>query len=157
MCFQFTSSAPGIRISFTTLQLYSSIEKTEPKLFFVLGLMTTLCKKCPYLEIFWSVCFHIRTEYGPEKLQIQTLFMQCQWLRKMTLQQILVWGAWESWRECSETYGSYGKRERVRYCINPVPTNGGREYRGYSSETEPCNRELCPSNSFCSSVTPKFM
>ena len=41
----------------------------------------------------------------------------------------------------------------MRYCINPVPTNGGRECRGSSSETEPCNRKLCPSNCFCSNIT----
>ena len=33
-------------------------------------------KTCPYLEFFWSVFSCIRTEYGPEKLQIQT-FAEC--------------------------------------------------------------------------------
>ena len=69
------------------------------------------------------------------------------------MQQFLPWGAWQSWRECTETCGSSGVRERVRYRINPVPTNGGRECRGSSSETEPCNRKLCPSNCFCSNIT----
>ena len=43
-----------------------------------------LPEKCPYSEFFWSVFSHIRTEfspnaekYGPEKLRIRTLFMQC--------------------------------------------------------------------------------
>ena len=36
----------------------------------------TLHKKCPYSELFWSVFSHIWTEYGPEKLQIRTLFTQ---------------------------------------------------------------------------------
>ena len=51
----------------------------------------TLRKKCPYLELFWSVLFRIWTEYGeiriivfsqnaekcgPEKLRIRTLFTQ---------------------------------------------------------------------------------
>ena len=80
-----------------------------------------------------------------------------QWFRKLNLLQFLAWGAWEPWRECNETCGSHGMRERVRYCIKPVPTNGGGECRGNSSDIEPCNRELCPSNSFCSSITPKFV
>ena len=50
-----------------------------------------------------------------------------QWLRKLNLQQLLAWGAWKPWCKCSETCGSYGIRERVRYCIDPVPTNGGKE------------------------------
>ena len=52
----------------------------------------TLRGKCPYSNFFWSVFFRIRTEhryyvslgiqsecgkFGPEKLRIQTLFMQC--------------------------------------------------------------------------------
>ena len=36
-----------------------------------------LCEKCPYSEFFCSVFSHIRTEYGPEKLRIWTLFTQC--------------------------------------------------------------------------------
>ena len=36
-----------------------------------------LYKECPYSEFFWSV-FNPNTEkYGPQKLRIQTLFMQC--------------------------------------------------------------------------------
>ena len=77
--------------------------------------------------------------------------------RKLILQQFLAWGAWEPWPECNQTSGSYGIREMVRYCINPVPTHGGRECRGSSSVKEPCKRELCPSNSFCSSITPIFI
>ena len=34
-------------------------------------------EKGPYSEIFWSICSRIRTEYEPEKLQIQALFTQC--------------------------------------------------------------------------------
>ena len=37
----------------------------------------TLRKKCPYLELLSSVFSRIWTEYGPEKLRIQTLFTQC--------------------------------------------------------------------------------
>ena len=28
------------------------------------GLKVALRKMCPYLELFWSAFFHIRTEYG---------------------------------------------------------------------------------------------
>ena len=40
--------------------------------------MTTLLlrEKCPYLETLWSAFSRIWTEYGPEKLQIRTLFTQ---------------------------------------------------------------------------------
>ena len=39
--------------------------------------MLTLREKYPYSEFFWSVFSRIRTECGPEKLQIRTLFTQC--------------------------------------------------------------------------------
>ena len=35
-----------------------------------------LREKCPYLEFFWSAFSRIRTEYGPEKRRIRTLFTQ---------------------------------------------------------------------------------
>ena len=34
----------------------------------------TVSVKCPYSELFWCVFSRIRTEYGPEKLWIQSLF-----------------------------------------------------------------------------------
>ena len=42
----------------------------------ILFISHTLGEKFPYLEFFWSAFFHIQTEYGPEKLNIQTLFTQ---------------------------------------------------------------------------------
>ena len=36
-----------------------------------------LCKKCPYSEFFWSVFSRNAGKYGPEKLRLRTLFMQC--------------------------------------------------------------------------------
>ena len=44
--------------------------------FLVLIVKLTLREKCPYLEFFWSVFSHIRTQYGPEKLRIRTPFTQ---------------------------------------------------------------------------------
>ena len=41
--------------------------------FNVLPITGTLREKCPYSEFFWSVFSTIRTEYGPEKIQIRTL------------------------------------------------------------------------------------
>ena len=35
-----------------------------------------LLEKCPYSEFFWSIFSRIRTEYGPEKRRIWTLFTQ---------------------------------------------------------------------------------
>ena len=37
----------------------------------------TLREKYPYYEFFWSVFSCIRSEYGPEKLQIRKFFTQC--------------------------------------------------------------------------------
>ena len=37
-------------------------------------LIPTLREKCPYSKFFWSVFSRIRTEYGPEKPRIRTLF-----------------------------------------------------------------------------------
>ena len=37
----------------------------------------SLREKCPYLKFFWSIFSCIRTEYGPEKLEIRTLFTKC--------------------------------------------------------------------------------
>ena len=36
----------------------------------------SVSEKCPYLEFFWPVFSRIRTEYGPEKLQIRKLLTQ---------------------------------------------------------------------------------
>ena len=36
-----------------------------------------LREKCLYSELFWSAFSRIRTEYGPEKLRIRTLFTHC--------------------------------------------------------------------------------
>ena len=36
----------------------------------------SLGEKCPYLDFIWSVFSGIRKKYGPEKLQIRTLFTQ---------------------------------------------------------------------------------
>ena len=33
-------------------------------------------EKCPYSEFFWSIFSRIRTEYRPERFQIQILFTQ---------------------------------------------------------------------------------
>ena len=59
--------------------------------------------------------------------------------------------------EYNEACGNYGIPERVRYYANPVPMNKGRECRGESSEIEPCNRELCPSEYIYSIFALKFM
>ena len=36
-----------------------------------------LCKKASVFGVFWSVFSRIRTDYGPEKLRIRTLFTKC--------------------------------------------------------------------------------
>ena len=39
----------------------------------------SLCEKCPYSRLLWSVFSRIRAEYGPEEYQIRTLFTQRMW------------------------------------------------------------------------------
>ena len=38
---------------------------------------SSLREKCPYLELFWPVFSHIRTEYG----EIQSIFAHLDWIR----------------------------------------------------------------------------
>ena len=42
-------------------------------------LLLPLHEKCPYSELFWPVFSRIRTEYGPEQLQVRTFFTQYTW------------------------------------------------------------------------------
>ena len=54
----------------------------------LLRLRLALRKKRPYLEFFWFVFSHIRTEHEPEKHRIWTLFAQCKFIispRRMML------------------------------------------------------------------------
>ncbi|KAM6930619.1 hemicentin-1 [Xenentodon cancila] len=50
---------------------------------------------------------------------------------------------WEEWGPCSSTCGQ-GLQERIRFCNNPEPVNGGRSCSGPSAETRTCQSGLCP-------------
>ncbi|XP_057308491.1 semaphorin-5A-like [Hydractinia symbiolongicarpus] len=57
-------------------------------------------------------------------------------------------GGWSTWRysdACSRTCGE-GTRTRTRYCNNPVPSNGGLQCAGMSTEEEKCNTAACSVN-----------
>ena len=50
---------------------------------------------------------------------------------------------WTIWGPCNETCGN-GSQTRYRSCINPPPSNGGRDCVGPSNETRDCFIEPCP-------------
>ncbi|XP_046577475.1 sushi, von Willebrand factor type A, EGF and pentraxin domain-containing protein 1-like [Haliotis rubra] len=54
------------------------------------------------------------------------------------------WGVWSLWSNCSATCGQTGVMSRSRHCDSPAPQHGGRDCQGEATETESCNRELCP-------------
>ncbi|KAL9967294.1 hypothetical protein ACROYT_G025492 [Oculina patagonica] len=53
------------------------------------------------------------------------------------------WSPWGAWEKCSVTCGG-GSQTRRRSCTNPPPRNGGRDCRGNSSKSRPCNTNSCP-------------
>lgn len=56
------------------------------------------------------------------------------------------WGDWSSWGSCTLSCGG-GKRERLRKCDSPPPTDGGRYCPGQDKQITYCNKEACPGRS----------
>ena len=54
-----------------------------------------------------------------------------------------MWSPWLQWTGCSTTC-DVGSRSRRRTCTNPAPAYGGRQCKGYSSDTQTCNNGHCP-------------
>ncbi|XP_078352256.1 mucin-like protein, partial [Oculina patagonica] len=52
------------------------------------------------------------------------------------------WTQWTAWGQCSVTCGN-GTQTRYRSCINPPPSNGGRDCPGPRNETQPCEGIPC--------------
>nr|XP_057926871.1 hemicentin-1 [Doryrhamphus excisus] len=50
---------------------------------------------------------------------------------------------WQDWAPCSSTCGQ-GFQERIRFCNNPAPTNGGQSCSGPSIDSRKCQAGLCP-------------
>ncbi|XP_066928943.1 uncharacterized protein [Clytia hemisphaerica] len=76
------------------------------------------------------------------------------------------WTDWTDWGNCDQTCGQ-GIQMRYRWCINPVPDNGGDYCVGDGNETRWCNEIPCDGyylansytncNQTCSSVSEDFL
>lgn len=53
------------------------------------------------------------------------------------------WGPWSPWATCSATCGG-GVKNRMRECNSPQPQYGGRKCIGKASDSDSCNKEVCP-------------
>uniref|UniRef100_A0A8C1LEB7 Hemicentin 2 n=1 Tax=Cyprinus carpio TaxID=7962 RepID=A0A8C1LEB7_CYPCA len=53
---------------------------------------------------------------------------------------------WEEWGPCSTTCGQ-GIQERIRFCNNPSPANGGPSCEGPNVDSRKCQASLCPGES----------
>lgn len=53
------------------------------------------------------------------------------------------WSSWSVWSGCSVSCGT-GQRKRLRFCLNPVPANGGLNCTGPLEEKHVCNLIDCP-------------
>ncbi|XP_016112004.1 hemicentin-1 [Sinocyclocheilus grahami] len=53
---------------------------------------------------------------------------------------------WEEWGPCSATCGQ-GIQERIRFCNNPPPANGGPSCEGPNVDSRKCQASLCPGES----------
>ncbi|XP_056628956.1 hemicentin-1 isoform X2 [Triplophysa dalaica] len=53
---------------------------------------------------------------------------------------------WEEWGPCSVTCGQ-GNQERIRFCNNPPPANGGPSCEGVNVDSRKCQVSLCPGES----------
>ena len=56
-------------------RVFTSMRKCYTAQYIIVS--STLRKKCPYSECFWSVFSRIRSGLGPKKLGIRTLFKPC--------------------------------------------------------------------------------
>ncbi|XP_065061366.1 uncharacterized protein LOC135688444 isoform X2 [Rhopilema esculentum] len=52
------------------------------------------------------------------------------------------WGQWTPWAQCSVNCGD-GVQERLRYCDDPAPSNGGAKCDGLAREEKACNMSAC--------------
>ena len=52
------------------------------------------------------------------------------------------WTEWHPWHECSTTCGP-GTAQRYRYCMEPVPLDGGAYCPGDDFDTMPCDMGIC--------------
>ena len=66
-----------IKQGLVCLHEHPSKKIQEKKIYAHALIRVALREKCFYSEFFWSVFSRIWAEYGPEKFQIRTLFMQC--------------------------------------------------------------------------------
>ena len=81
----------------------------------------------------------------------------CQWLDIYVLNPFLFqtylftvnggWGDWQPYGACTKTCGA-GTRIRSRKCDNPLPSNGGLDCPGDSTQTSSCTEGPCPSKEF---------
>lgn len=53
------------------------------------------------------------------------------------------WGPWSPWATCSVTCGG-GVKNRMRECNSPEPQYGGRKCIGKASDSDSCNKKVCP-------------
>jgi hypothetical protein len=55
------------------------------------------------------------------------------------------WGEWSDWDECTSTCNG-GFQNRLRFCDNPPPSEGGTDCSetNIDSETQTCNVDRCP-------------
>ncbi|CAH1776656.1 unnamed protein product [Owenia fusiformis] len=53
------------------------------------------------------------------------------------------WGNWTTWSPCTQECGG-GLQWRFNECNNPVPSSGGLNCTGNSTEIRPCNTHECP-------------
>ena len=52
------------------------------------------------------------------------------------------WSQWTPWTQCSVNCGD-GVQERLRYCDDPAPSNGGTKCDGLAREEKACNMSAC--------------
>lgn len=55
------------------------------------------------------------------------------------------WSDWSSWSACDKTVcGTVCTQTQIRECDNPVPSNGGIECTGETSQTKTADNPACP-------------
>lgn len=129
------------------IEISSSLAESPRATFCVFWAGLLLLKSTQYVFRF-PICLWDLLNGGVHMLQPQltNLTGNVKFHIRLSLCVFLVdggWGPWSPWATCSVTCGG-GVKNRMRECNSPEPQYGGRTCIGKASDSDSCNKKVCP-------------